>query len=43
VFKPREWRGTQGSSNPLMKEFNLSVEELAAEINSYTRGTIGYI
>eukprot|EP00730_Choanoeca_flexa_P016422 TRINITY_DN7748_c0_g1_i1.p1 TRINITY_DN7748_c0_g1~~TRINITY_DN7748_c0_g1_i1.p1 ORF type:complete len:559 (+),score=93.81 TRINITY_DN7748_c0_g1_i1:49-1725(+) len=38
IFKPREWRGTGGSS-PFKKEY-VTVAEMAAEINGYDKGTV---
>jgi hypothetical protein len=40
VFKPREWRG---SKDAFPKFFFLSPEEMANEINSYTKGTVTHI
>ena len=44
VFRPREWRGTQGSSSiPLSKREYLTIDEMAAEINGYKPGTVSQI
>jgi len=43
LFKPREWRGTGGSSIPFSHKNYLTVKEMAAEINGYPKGTVSNI
>ena len=44
VFKPREWRGTEFPENvPLSRHNFLSVEQMAAEVNSLPPGTVTWI
>lgn len=40
LFKPHEWRGA-GSCKPVWN--CLTLEEMAAEINGYTKGTVGHL
>jgi len=40
VFKPHEWRGTRGSTIPFADKENLTVEQMATQLNSYKPGTI---
>jgi hypothetical protein len=41
VFRPREWRGTNEKN--LGKSNNLSVQDMAAEINGYAPGTVTHL
>ena len=44
VFKPREWRGTNKDGAPPFSDQNyLSEEEMAAEINSYSAGSVSHL
>ena len=44
VFKPREWRGTNKDNAPIFANHNyLTVEEMAAEINGYDRGSVSHL
>jgi hypothetical protein len=44
VFRPREWRGTQGSTTlPFSRREYLTVDEMAQEVNGYKPGTVSYI
>jgi len=44
VFKPREWRGTNKEGIPIFAEHNyLTEEEMADEINGYTKGTVSHL
>jgi len=44
VFKPREWRGTNNDNAPPLALHNyLSEEDMAAEINDYTPGSVAHL
>lgn len=44
LFRPREWRGTSGSSSiPFSKDTMLSAKDMAAELNAYPKGTVSHI
>ena len=44
VFQPREWRGTNKEGIPIFSEQNyLTEEEMADEINGYTKGTVSHL
>jgi len=43
VFKPREWRGINVGSVPDLGLNFLSAEDMAAEINSYPRGSVSHL
>jgi len=40
LFRPREWRGIDGRGGSLAREFYLSVEDMAKELETYPRGTV---
>merc|ERR1719348_860190 len=44
IFKPREWRGTNGDGAPPFSGNNyLTEQEMAAEINGYPAGTVTHL
>lgn len=43
LFRPREWRGVKDNGGRLDKEFFLSPEKMAEELDAYPRGTVAGI
>jgi hypothetical protein len=43
LFRPREWRGTTPSNIPFSHREYLSVQEMAAELNHLSPGTVTWI
>lgn len=43
LFAPREWRGKDSPNIPFVKPTGLSPGKMAAEVNSYPKGTVSHI
>jgi len=43
LFRPREWRGGSGAKGIMDGPFELTAEEMAAEISGYARGSVSHL
>ncbi|MBK7977809.1 MAG: hypothetical protein IPK07_32690 [Deltaproteobacteria bacterium] len=43
LFRPREWRGVDGSGSGIVAPFYLRPEDMAKELAGYPRGTVAYV
>ena len=43
LFRPREWRGVDGSGTGILAPFFLRPEDMAKELAGYPRGTVAYV
>lgn len=43
LFRPREWRGVDGSGSGIVAPFYLRPEDMAKELGGYPRGSVAYV
>ena len=43
LFRPREWRGIDGSGSGITEEYYLTPEDMADELAGYPQGTVAYV
>lgn len=43
LFRPREWRGVDGSGTGILEPFFLRPEDMAKELAGYPRGSVAYV
>lgn len=43
LFRPREWRGVDGSGTGILAPYTLRPEDMARELAGYPRGTVAYV
>lgn len=43
LFRPREWRGVDGSGSGIVAPFYLRPEDMAQELGGYPRGSVAYV